>query len=210
MRRICCKLQIMMLGLSLGAIALPATGCRSTTRGFDNASRWTAAQAELLRGAGERLGVPVRTEAMLNLAQGGASLSTAPAANFETIPATELPRGVTFAVATVDSPDQGVPKGTYALRAFAEPRQVGTVEGRVQLVDAGGRVAGELPARIEIESMSLPSVMSGVRTSIFLQHERLAGHCNLNYETCYCCENGYIVCVSKLFVPRLAAELAAR
>jgi len=197
------KVSCVLMTLAiLGLIGLAGGGCRTASTNDVAGSAWTRAQAALLSQAGERLGVPVQTERMVHFAQAGAALSTAPAANLDTIPATELPRGVNVAVAYVDSPGANVPTGFYTVRAIADARQVGTIEGRVQLVDARGRVASESPASFDIQSMTIPDRRTIDVTTVSLSSIRLAGHCNAAYETCYCCTNGWIVCTRRLLVPR--------
>jgi hypothetical protein len=159
--------------------------------------------ADLIRQASERLGVPIRTERMVTVSQGGATFLTAPAANLESVPATELPRGVDVAVAYLDSPGQTYPAGFYILHGVANAQQPGTVEGRIQLLDANRRVAGDIPARFEIFSMTLPDRPERLITNVSFHSSRLAGHCNPNTETCYCCTNGWIVCTSNVWQPNL-------
>lgn len=159
------------------------------------------AQVRLLREAGQRMGVPVRAERAVTVAQGGATFLTAPAANLEGIPATELPRGVNVGVAYVDSAQASYTPGFYTLRAFAEPRQPGTVEGRLDLLDVNQNVVTTLPARFEITSMTLPDNPDRLITNVTFSASRLAATCDARYETCYCCTNGWIVCTSRLYEP---------
>jgi|GEM_PF-2536030 len=193
---------VLLTLLTLSFVGLAGNGCRTASKNEVASSAWTQAQAALLSQAGERLGVPVQTGQMVHFAQAGAALSTAPAANLDTIPATELPRGVNVAVAYVDSPGGNVPRGFYTVRAFADARQVGALEGRVQLVDAQGRIASEGPATFEIHSMMIPDRRTIDLTTVSVSSLRLAGHCNAQFETCYCCTNGWIVCTRRLLVPR--------
>lgn len=197
MRRV--TLVVSILG---GFAAALATGCYSG--GGGGPARPTDAvkvHTELLRQASERLGVPVRTERLVTVSQGGATFISAPAANLESVPATQLPQGVNVAVAYLDSPGQRYPAGFYTLRAVADARQPGTVEGRMQVVDANRQVAGEIPARYEIFSMTLPDRPERLITNVSFHSSRLAGHCNPATETCYCCTNGWIVCTSKIWEP---------
>jgi hypothetical protein len=84
---------------------------------------------------------------MVQVTQNRATLFIAPAANLETIPATRYPDGVDLGVAYVDSRGKTLPRGFYKLRAVAaSARQVGTVEGRVQLVNMESQVVAKLPA----------------------------------------------------------------
>src|SRR5258707_12112676 len=98
-----------LLALSLlGAVS--ASACRT-----DEADRtpadWTKQQARELRLAGERLGVPIRTESMVQFAQFGAAGVAAPPPNLETIPATPYPAGADIGVPYLDLPGPGSAKG---------------------------------------------------------------------------------------------------
>jgi hypothetical protein len=195
MRKNC--LKVFVWGICLAMIL---GGCHSTG-GYGRPTDSLNTQTALLRAASERLGVPVRTERMVTVSQGGATLLTAPAANLEAVPATELPQGVDVAVAYLDSPRQPFPAGFYTLRGFADAREPGTVEGRMDVVDANRQVVGQLPARFEIFSMTLPDRPERLVTNVSFHSSRLAGHCNPATETCYCCTNGWIVCTSRIWQP---------
>jgi hypothetical protein len=137
-----------------------ASGCLS--RGAARtAAAGTARHAEELRQAGERLGVPVRTAQMVELADGGAELVAAPAIHLETIPATRYPAGIDLGVAYLDLPrpvvvqgssNVNIQKGFYKLRAFTEEgRQTGRIGGHAQLIDAAGGIVADLPAEAVVQ-----------------------------------------------------------
>jgi hypothetical protein len=117
---------------------------------------WTQTQADQIRRAGEQLGIPVRTDRMVHFAQGGATFFTAPAESLETVPAAALPRGVNLGVAYLDIPGDSLAAGFYGLQVFADPRQVGTVAGRLQWIGADGKVAAEVPATVNLRSLAPP------------------------------------------------------
>jgi hypothetical protein len=159
-----CGLAALALSTILGA-----TGCR-TTYGASTAS-WTQAQAVQLQKAGDRLNVPVRTEAMVQFAQFGSTIFAAPAANLETVSAARYAEGVDLGVAYIDTPGDAAAGGSalkdfYKIRAFASGAPAaGRVEGRVQLIDAGGRAVSELPATIEFQA---PQASSNERSLVLL------------------------------------------
>src|SRR5437763_1827734 len=139
-----------------GILALLAPGCQMNRQTEVSGANCIATQAELIRQAGVRLGLPVRTERMAHYAQSGATWYAAAAVNLETIPATELAHGVNAGIAYFDLPGQKFPKGFYKMRAFATVTQVGRFEGKGQLVNEKGEIVAELPATVEVRSMSLP------------------------------------------------------
>jgi hypothetical protein len=160
---------------------------------------WQQAQAVQIQAAGRQLGVPVRTTRMVHFAQDGATFVTAPAANLETIPATELPRGIDIGVAYLDAPRQALPTGYYRLRAFGDPRGVGVTQGRVQWIGTDGRVALEIPATLDVESMTLPPRAAEEITTVTLTTiaAKESGGCLYKIRVCYLCTNGETTCIWK-------------
>jgi hypothetical protein len=186
-------------GITLFAVVfvgLLGNGCH-TARPITSYSSWAQQQGEELRKAGERLGVPVETAGMLNFSQGRSTFSTATARSWRTTPATDLPGGVNFAVAWLDSPGQKFPAGYYALRAFAEPRELGMINGRIQILDASRVVVGEVPATFDIQSLTTPADAAQIAPTIFVDavHSSQNGpKCKFGNRTCWCCTNGVLVC----------------
>jgi hypothetical protein len=162
----------------------------------------TAEQAKLIHQAGERMKVPVRTERMVYVAQAGALLVSAPAANLEGIPATELPHGVNLGISYFDLPGQKIPKGYYKMRVLADVKQVGRIEGRVQIINAKGEIVAQLPATIEVKSMTVPkdskpqltspTLCTGTACSIGAGNGTPSPGARL--WLCFSCTNGFIVC----------------
>jgi len=158
------------------------------------------AQSKLILQAGKRLGVPVRTERMVHLAQGSVAWFAASAANLESTPATELPHGVNLGVAYFDLLDQKFPKDFYKIRAFANVNQTGRFEGRAQLINDKGAIVGELPAMVEVKSMTLPERAASGSTNLTVC---TGAACNIGGGTppavgfwiCFECSNGFTVCV---------------
>jgi hypothetical protein len=133
---------------------LAAVPSHVTAQPQGSATGWMQAQAEAVRRAGQRLGIPVQTDRMVYFAQNGATLITAPAANLETIAAASPDRGLYLGVAYVEVPGRRIPDGFYGLRVFPDSQRTGTSEGRVQLVGTDGRVAAEVTAIVEVRSIA--------------------------------------------------------
>lgn len=205
MRRIARSAQVSLL--ILGSLAVVAYGQRTSSGIEAGSKKWTAAQSESIRQAGKRLGVPVRTERMVHFAQSGASWFAAAAAKLETTPATELTHGVNVGVAYFDLPGQKFPKGFYKMRVFADVKQVGRVEARGQIVNDKGEIVGELPATVDVKSMTLPERPMSRLTPVALC---TGAACNIGGGTppivgfwaCYDCWNGMIICFHFAFIDK--------
>jgi hypothetical protein len=137
---------------------------------------------------------------MVYLAQGNVSWFAASVANLESTPATELPRGVNIGVAYFDLLGQKFPRDFYKIRAFADAKQVGRLEGKAQLINDKGAIVAELPAMVDVKSMTLPARPTSALTSLTV----CAGAaCNIGGGTpptvcfwiCFECPNGFTVCV---------------
>jgi len=126
----------------------------------------STAESKLIRQAGERLRVPVRTEQMVHFAQGDASWWVAPAVSLESSQPTELLGGIDIGVGYFALPGQKFPKGFYKIRAFADAKQVGQVKGRVQIVNEKGEITTELPATVEVRSMAVARVSKPQSTMV--------------------------------------------
>lgn len=122
---------------------------------FSSCSTTTPTSSSLLS-ASKSAGIDVRADEVFTISSGTESVVAAPTTAWAQIPATELRNGVTFAFAQFTTSEPKVAPGYYTLRAFANDIRVGSVKGRVQLVDRGGRVAAEIPAQIEIHSLRVP------------------------------------------------------
>ena len=200
MRHLKRMIELVMLSLLLVASMTTRTQAQVATSN-DGSKDWTTEQSKLIRQAGIRLGVPVRTERMVHFAQAGALWFAAPAANLESIPATELPRGVIVGVAYFDLPRQKFPKGFYKIRAFADVKQVGRVKGRVQIINDKGGIVGESPATVEVRSMTVPE---GARSRLTTVSICTGAACNIeggggtppivDFWACQSCPNGWSVC----------------
>jgi hypothetical protein len=181
---------------------------------------WVKQGAEELRRHAERLGVPVRTEGMVQFSQLGVALLAAPATGLEAIPATRYPEGVDLGAAYLDLPGKvstrdgaplDIPGGFYRLRAVAaEAREVGKVGGRVQLVNAEGRVVAEVPADFEIRSLTVPPEAQTQRTVLALTAEPSRGGGErqrlIVIGICWLCPNGMWVCLIFVFASERIAE----
>ena len=189
------RVSVFMSGVLLVITANCGTGGGITS----DTARVTMAQATAIRDAGVRLGVPVSTERMVHFAEPQVSWFEASAANLEKIAATELPRGVNVCVAYFDMPGQKFPKGFYKIRAVAEVRQVGRIDGRAELINEKGEIVATLPGKVEVQSMTVPENAASRLTAVTL----CAGAaCNVGDVTppiagfwaCQTCPNGWRFC----------------
>jgi hypothetical protein len=201
MRHVKRTTELVALGCLLAVSIITPIDAQVVTRKAAGSENWTTAQSKLIRQAGKRLGVPVRTERMVHFAQASASWFAASAASLERTPATELPRGVNVGVAYFDLPGQKFPKGFYKMRVFADVKQVGQVDGRAQLINEKGKIVGELRAKVDVKSMTLPERPTSRLTAVTLC---TGAACNIGGGTppivgfwaCYACSNGFTVCLS--------------
>lgn len=161
--------------LVLSLLALGASGCKPATNQNSptNQSPPTTQSPTTNQSPGDQLlqasraaGVNVHKEEVFTLSRGTETITAAPIAGWEQIPATALANGVEFAYAYISMEEPRVPAGYYRLKGFARASQPGTVEGRIQLIDQGGRVAAELPSQVEIHSMTVPAEAARSRTFV--------------------------------------------
>ena len=117
--------------------------------------------------AAER-GISVDTEGMLTVVREGVTFAAATISGFEQVPARDLPRGVDFGFVYLDAPGSNLATGYYTLRASADEGdiQVGRFDGTVELVDANGKVAANLPATIDAQSLDVPNPLPYARTVV--------------------------------------------
>jgi hypothetical protein len=141
--------------LSLSLLQFGLLGCRPSE---------SESPTEQLLGASKAANVQVHADEVFSISRGKQTFTAAPIVGWEQIPATALPNGVDIAYAYFATKE--VPKGYYKLKAFANPTGVGTVDGKVQLIDQGGKVAAEIPAQVEIHSMTVPEGASSRRTNL--------------------------------------------
>lgn len=143
------------VALAIAAALISSTLLLFVVSGYTGAKAAQTTGDHLLE-ASRAAGVKVHAEEVFTVSRGDETVTLAPIAGWEGVPATALPNGVEFAFAYFSTRTPNVPRGYYRLRAFADARGVGTVEGRVQLIDSAGRVAAELPAQVEVHSMTVP------------------------------------------------------
>lgn len=152
--------------LALGLLILGASGCRQPNTNQSGQATTNQSPGDQLLKASRDAAVNVHKEEVFTLSRGTETITAAPIAGWEQIPATALANGVEFAYAYISMEEPRVPAGYYRLKGFARASQPGTVEGRVQLIDQGGRVAAELPSQVEIHTMTVPAEASRSRSFI--------------------------------------------
>jgi hypothetical protein len=158
----------------------------------------TSAQQQAIGEAGQRLNVPVRTSNAAYAKHNGSSVLTAAAMNLEQIPATELRHGIDLGIAYIDAPAMQLPRD-YRVRATADVSQPGRTTGIVALIDQSGRTAAEVPASIDVWSMTVPPDARTASTRIALRQNR--ENCD-GVWTCYRCTNGQTICYCAGLAPR--------
>lgn len=109
-----------------------------------------------LQAAARRSKVRINTEEMVTALRADSALAIAPVREFDRTPATDLPDGTDVAFLYLDNNDPKIPAGFYRVRVSAPVTQLGKVRGTTQLIDRQGRVALELPADVDVKSMTLP------------------------------------------------------
>ena len=124
--------------------------------------------------ASKEAGVQVNAEEVFTLSRGAETVAVAPIAGWEQVPATDLRKGVNVAYAYFSTQEPKVPAGYYTLKAYADVNGVGTVAARVQLVDRGGKVVGEIPAEAEVHSLTVPPTAASQRTFVTTTDDREA------------------------------------
>lgn len=125
--------------------------------GFSGCCKRASTTTEELIAASKAAGIEVRADEVFTLSRGAESMVAAPTTAWAKIPATELRNGITFAFAHFSTTEPKVPPGYYTLKSFADDIRVGTVAGRVQLIDRAGKVAAEIPTEVEIHSLTVPA-----------------------------------------------------
>ncbi len=190
--------------LSLSFLVVGISGCDGTTNLNSNQTTSQSSPTPCPKGesandqlitASKAAGVNVHAEEAFTVSRGSETITTAPIAGWEKIPATDLAKGVDFAYGYFSSQEPRIAAGNYTLRATADVRAVGTVKGRVQFVDRGGKVAAEVPADIEVHSLTVPAEAASRRS--FVTTTIVAERLNLWHR----CPNG--VCVrTPIFLPR--------
>ena len=138
--------------LSFSLMLLSLSSCKEpTSQGPTNQT-----PGEQLVKASKDAGVNIHPEEVFTLSRGGETITGAPIAGWEQIPATAHANGVEFAYAYISTEEPRISAGYYKLKGFVQANQVGATEGRIQLIDQGGKVAAELPSQVEIHSLTVP------------------------------------------------------
>ena len=153
--------------VSLSLLLFSISGCKQpTNQNSTDQQPTTQNPGDQLVKASQDARVNIHREEVFTMARGSEIITGAPIAGWEQIPATALANGVEFAYAYIATEEPRIPAGYYRLKGFANASQVGTVEGRVQLLDQNGRVAAELPSQVEIHSMTVPAEAARSRSFV--------------------------------------------
>lgn len=140
----------------------------------------------------------INTAGMVSVLRPDSTLLIAPIREFDSSPASELPKGVNTAFAYINSPSRKVPAGYYTLRISAAAPKVGVVPGTLEYVDSHGKTAGKSDIQVDIKSMSLPhppafphSVVSVESRQQGTQSDAAAPAIAQFEVVIVCCPNGY-------------------
>jgi len=172
--------------------------------------------AQAMARAAARAGVSVNLDSLTQGTGNGATVVIGAIAGMESIPATELPRGVNAAFAYLDLPtgpggaQPNLPAGFYTFRVSASsqtvdealkesggvPPDTTTPDGRpsvpgakVELIDARGQVAAVIPGQLGVFSTAVPPEAAKQRTLV----EPILG---AQYILVWIvCPNGWAVCL---------------
>jgi len=106
--------------------------------------------------ASKAAGLEVSRDEIFAISRGDESFVTVPIAAWAQIPASQLQKGVNFAFSYFSTTVPNVPVGYYTLRVFADGSRLGTVAAKIQLIDQHGKVTAEIPAQVEIHSLTVP------------------------------------------------------
>ncbi|HEV7890330.1 MAG TPA: hypothetical protein VGP08_06810 [Pyrinomonadaceae bacterium] len=161
--RVTPRVAIGLLFLSLLQVGLP--GCSKPKE--------TNISDRLLE-ASKDAGVQVNPEEVFSISRGAETVAVAPIAGWEQVPATDLRKGTNIGYAYFSTQEPKVPSGYYTLKAFADVDNVGTVAARVQLLDRSGKVAGEIPAEVEVHSLTVPPEAASLRTFVTATDDRVS------------------------------------
>lgn len=172
--------------------------------------------AQAMARAAARAGVSVNLDSLAQGSGNGASLVVGAMSGLEGVPAMELPHGVDAGFAYLDLPDgpggvqPNLPAGFYTIRVSATPQVIEealkasggvppdttSFAGRpsvpgaeVELVDAQGRIAAVVPARLGVFSLTVPPDAAKQRTLV----EPTVGARYIN--VWIVCPNGWAVCL---------------
>lgn len=151
--------------LSISLLLLGGSACQPTASPT-NSSGQAQSPGEQLVKASKDAGVNIHPEEVFTLSRGTETITGAPIAGWEQIPATAHANGVEIGYAFISSEEPRIPAGYYRLKGFVQANQVGRTEGRVQLIDQGGKVATELPSQVEIHSLTVPAEAARSRSFV--------------------------------------------
>lgn len=199
-KRVAPKIALALLAVAL--LQFGAHGCRTKA---------TNTSDQLLE-ASRAAGVQVHADEVFTLSRGSETVTAAPIAGWEQVPATDLRKGVNFAYAYFSTQEPKVPAGYYTLRAFADVNSVGTSAARVQLLDRDGKIAAEVPAEVEVHSLTVPQGVGSLRSFVTATDDRatLAAQVvpGIRPRLWFRCPNGQ--CIRMLVLSERMTALASR
>jgi hypothetical protein len=147
----------------------------------------------MLIDASVQTGVDINADETLTMVRGRAAFVFAPIQGFERVPALSLPDGVDMAFAYI-SKRRNLPTGFYTIRATADQVRLGDITAKVQFIAQDGSVAEEVPARIRVNSLTVPT--QAPERVVIVNSTRLSNNLNKVEADQFwiICSNGMIIC----------------
>ena len=156
---------------------------------------------KVMKRAAAQAGLRIETAGMSMVARNELMAVAATTAGLETVPATELVRGIDTGYLYLNGASNFAP-GFYRVRVTTRTARLGANEGIIQLFDQAGTPVWREPTRIEIVSLTLPDRPEGfvARTSIGIQDANPFDPFNptpCSFQVCFLCSNGYgVICLN--------------
>lgn len=121
--------------------------------------------------AAENQGIDIVEDEIATVSQGNLTFSATSIAGVENIAPAEYASGVDIGFAYLHPPSDNIPAGYYTLRATANIQDVGTTDGRLQLINSSGEAVASASGEFEVFSMT-PTDMNGWTGNVFTPNIR--------------------------------------
>jgi hypothetical protein len=144
--------------------------------------------------AGRDAGAEINTAEIYSLVRNHSAMVVAPLRGYENVEARSLPQGVDVAFGYFQSATNQLPAGFYKLRASAQNVRLGKITGTVQFIAQDGSVALEVPARMEVRSLTLPPRPLKKRTFVETDVVMSGPYTKAATDVWFICSNGLIIC----------------
>ena len=162
--------------------------------GLDGRRNVSSPLQRMLVEAGHDAGVAINPAETYSVVRSRSSFVLAPIRGYENVEAISLPQGVDVAFGYFQSATNRIPAGFYKLRASAPDVRLGKITGTLQFIAQDGSVALEVPARMDVRSLTLPERPLTKRTFIESVVVMSALTRNRQRMSWIICSNGLIIC----------------